>query len=111
MLEQAETAATAMQKIVRGRSSRRQSDPKTPEPLTAMQKVEQGGGRAGVLRALLGALERELEAELASEIGISRWEPLQALCKMLNNAPCPIHQYPIHQCPMPNEQYAQCPMH
>ena len=61
MLAQAESAATAMQKIVRGRSTRRQADPKTPEPLTALQKMEQGGGRAGVLRALCGALERELE--------------------------------------------------
>ena len=40
---------------------------------------QQGGDRVAVLRTLFGALELELEAELAAELTIPRWEPLQAL--------------------------------
>ena len=89
MLEEAETAATVMQKMVRGQSSRRQPDPKhgaaesTQAPLRDSSRGEsvpqQGGDRVAVLRTLFGALELELEAELAAELNISRWEPLQAL--------------------------------
>ena len=40
---------------------------------------QQGEDRVAVLRTLFGALELELEAELAAELTIPRWEPLQAL--------------------------------
>ena len=91
-VEAEEAAATAMQKIVRGQSSRRQSELKhaaaedAQVPLRDSPRGEgepvpqQGGDRVAFLRTLFGALELELGTELAAaELNISRWEPLQAL--------------------------------
>ena len=71
-----------MQKIVRGQSSRRQSEPKHAAAEDAQVPLRDSplGDRVAFLRTLFGALELELGTELAAaELNISRWEPLQAL--------------------------------
>jgi hypothetical protein len=81
-VEAEEAAATAMQKIVRGQSSRRQSEPKHAAAEDAQVPLRDSplGDRVAFLRTLFGALELELGTELAAaELNISRWEPLQAL--------------------------------
>ena len=83
-VEAEEAAATAMQKIVRGQSSRRQSEPKHAAAEDAQVPLRDSplGDRVAFLRTLFGALELELGTELAAaELNISRWEPLQVLAE------------------------------